>query len=112
MTLREKQEMEALYGKPGSGQKELSIPGLGEHVALEGVLKWLGLNYGDVTPIDGLRLRRGLWMIRYYDRYDLSVYALEFDGTGHVMSEMRAHIEDFSDDKEFYRRFDSNLTVY
>ncbi len=112
MTLREKQEMETLYGPPGSGDKDLSVPTLGEHVPLARVLIWLGVGFGDVTPVDGLQLRAGLWVIRYFDRYDQSVYALEFDGVGHVRHEMRAHIEDFVDDEAFYSWFAIVMTAY
>lgn len=112
MTLREKREMETLYGPPGSGDRELSIPTLGEHVSLARVLTWLGVGFGDATPVDGRQLRAGLWVIRYFDRYDQSVYALEFDVTGRVWHEMRAHIEGFVDDEAFYSRFATVMTAY
>jgi len=102
MTQREMEEMNALYGRPGTGAKHLDIPAVGRHASIVQVLAWLGVGSEGEVTIDGLRLRKGLWMVRYYDGNDESIHAMEFDASGHILTELRAHIADFIGDEEFY----------
>jgi len=112
MSLQDKEEMEARYGPPGSGEQEIDIPSLGHNVALAQVLSWLGVGFADTTPLDAMQLGDRLWAIRYYDRYDQGIYVLEFDDAGHILNEMHALLDDFVSDEEFYNSFHAVMTVY
>ncbi|NOZ06942.1 MAG: hypothetical protein GXP41_11440 [Chloroflexi bacterium] len=104
--------MATRYGPLGTGDRKLDIPALGQAVSLERVLTWLGIDFGDVAPIDGLQITDNRWAIRFYDRYDQSFYALEFGPSGHIVRELRAHLAEFSDDPEISRQFAAVMTVY
>jgi len=112
MSAATKQEMVARYGPPGTGDQKLDIPALGQAVPLARVLTWLGIDFGDVAPIDGLRVKDNRWVIRFYDRYDQSFYAMEFGPSGRIVCELRVHLAEFSDDPEISDQFRAAMTVY
>jgi len=112
MSAATKQEMATRYGPLGTGDRELVIPALGQAVSLERVLTWLGINFGDVAPIDGLQIAENRWTIRFYDRYDQSFYAMEFGPSGRIVRELRVHLAEFSDEPEIFSQFTAAMTVY
>lgn len=100
---------EARYGLLGDGKKDLL--GICGHIyAIDKLFMALGLDFEDITPIDGLVLEEGTrFAVRYYDGEDRHIVAYEFGADLRYIREMRVHIAEWIGDDEYFN-FGWNVT--
>jgi hypothetical protein len=84
---RGRARMEARFGPPGTGRRELTIG----HTAygLAAVMARLGLDFQGCRTIDGFDLGSAGFAIRYYDPEEQRIVVYEFDGDFRYLGETR-----------------------
>jgi len=85
--------MEARFGPPGTGRRELRIAGQPYTVAE--VMARLGLAVEGCRTIDGLELSPTHFVVRYYDAEEQRVVAYEFDAQFRYLGETRVHVAEW-----------------
>ncbi len=97
---RDREHLEARYGKLGGGMTTLIIEG--RSYTLPELLEALGLNFEDIRPIDACFLpEEGLYAIRYFDGEERRIVVYEFDRHFRYVREASAHIAEWMGEDEY-----------
>ncbi len=98
-----RREIEARYGKIGTGGKVLFVKGV--PMGLSTLSRRMALSYADLVPIDAGTLAGGAHWIRYYDAEQRKVVVIEFDDAFNTVGERGADIMDWLGDDYFRIRW-------
>ena len=85
--------MEARFGPPGSGDRQLTVGG--RRYTLAEVMTRLGLGFEECRALDGRTLDPARFMVRYYDAQEQWVVAYEFDTAFRYLGETRVHVAEW-----------------
>jgi hypothetical protein len=87
--------MEARFGPPGAGRRELRI-GRTAYGLTEAMVR-LGIHFEGCRTIDGFELGRSRFAVRYYDPEEQRVVAYEFDSQFRYLGETRVDIAEWAE---------------
>lgn len=88
-----RREMEARFGPPGSGRREIRVGG--QRFTPAELLERLGLAFEGCRPLDAFELGPSRFAVRYYDAEVHCVVACEFDDGFRYVGELRAHVTEW-----------------
>jgi hypothetical protein len=87
--------MEARFGPPGAGRRELRI-GRTVYGLAEAMVR-LGIDFEGCRTIDGFELGHGHFAVRYYDPDERRVVVYEFDDRFRYLGETRVDIAEWAE---------------